>query len=232
MTDSDPILDDDLVEYEVSKPPLPIPPTDPSAGTQVSLCFNADWLPYVLGALKQLTARDIWDQSDQDGVTQAVEWANTLIGADAHVCGASTETCRSFDFTIDDGGWEAADGYSVTLFGGLGFAGADPSNLDRVYIKRAFGGTYTLIRVEVTLTDAILGDAAGVICPGSSTPSCSEPYIHVPVPSFFVWTGSVSCSVVCLGCERGDANTASWGEIKNVVLFFSGDAPALGTACA
>lgn len=46
--------------------PLPVvpPDTDPDEGDQVTVCFSVDWLPFVLGALQQLTLQATWKGDD------------------------------------------------------------------------------------------------------------------------------------------------------------------------
>lgn len=40
--------------------PVPAPDVEPTDAPLVSVCFNYDWLPYVLGALTQLTLQSTW----------------------------------------------------------------------------------------------------------------------------------------------------------------------------
>jgi len=40
--------------------PVPAPTVEPTDAPLVSVCFNYDWLPYVLGALTQLTLQSTW----------------------------------------------------------------------------------------------------------------------------------------------------------------------------
>jgi len=58
--------------------PVTPPSVDPDTGGLVSISFNPAWLPYVLGALTQLTQRTTWSGSDAD-ITLAVDRATNLM---------------------------------------------------------------------------------------------------------------------------------------------------------
>jgi hypothetical protein len=195
------------------------------------VCVNSAWLPFITGALEVLALPDYWEDPDT-----ALPEVDNLIAAFnepgvVDCSGVVFGTCVAFPFTDATGGWVAADGYSVSWTSGFGFAGGDPSNYDQVYIKLEFGGSFHLLRVQVILSAGIAGDAAGVICPGYAYPACSEPLIHVPVPSSFSLDTDVTTSVICLGCERATGDTSFWGYIEQVILTFSGPAPDLGVPC-
>jgi hypothetical protein len=58
--------------------PVPIPVALPGAPQLVTVCFNSDWLPYILGCLFQLTLPTTW-QGTSDEVANAQAVANNLI---------------------------------------------------------------------------------------------------------------------------------------------------------
>lgn len=58
--------------------PIPIPAHSPSVPDLVTVCFNKDWLPVVLGCLIQSTLATTW-QGSQDDVNLALQEANDLI---------------------------------------------------------------------------------------------------------------------------------------------------------
>ena len=60
----------------------PVTPVDaePDASPGVSVCFNAAWLPYVLGALQQLAQPSTWDTSDPTTLQTALDRAQALLG--------------------------------------------------------------------------------------------------------------------------------------------------------
>jgi len=59
--------------------PVTIPASPPGAPDLVQVCFNKDWLPYVLGCLFQLTLSTTWQASTQDELLSALQAANDLI---------------------------------------------------------------------------------------------------------------------------------------------------------
>lgn len=58
--------------------PVTPPTVDPDVGGLISISFNPAWLPYVLGALTQLTQLTTWSGSDADK-TLAVDRATNLL---------------------------------------------------------------------------------------------------------------------------------------------------------
>jgi hypothetical protein len=46
--------------------PVPLVGVDPDAEPAVSVSFNAKWLPYVVGALKQLVLQSTWRTDDPE----------------------------------------------------------------------------------------------------------------------------------------------------------------------
>ena len=75
------MLPDDQEELPLSsfQWPLPVPTSDPDAGTLYQVCFNPDYLPLVLGCLLQALEQTTWDTTDPDVLTLAQSRANTLI---------------------------------------------------------------------------------------------------------------------------------------------------------
>lgn len=60
--------------------PFPVvpPDSDPDEGQLATVCFAASWMPFVLGALQQLTLQATW-QGDDDAVLLAQSRAQTLL---------------------------------------------------------------------------------------------------------------------------------------------------------
>jgi hypothetical protein len=68
--------------------PVVPPDSDPDEGSQVVVCFSADWLPFLLGAAKQLLLQSTW-QGDATVQQLAMDRANdliTILGSNASVC--------------------------------------------------------------------------------------------------------------------------------------------------
>lgn len=57
---------------------LPVPTTEVDAGDLVSMTFNSDWLPYVLGALVTLTRPETWN-ADGDTLDSVLVEADHLL---------------------------------------------------------------------------------------------------------------------------------------------------------
>lgn len=58
--------------------PVVAPDVDPDAGSQMTVCFAAEWLPVLIGAMQQLTLQATW-QGDNTAVLLAQSRAQTLI---------------------------------------------------------------------------------------------------------------------------------------------------------
>lgn len=59
--------------------PVPAPDVEPTDAPLVSVCFNYEWLPYVLGALTQLTLWSTWAGMDEDAPALAMRRGASLI---------------------------------------------------------------------------------------------------------------------------------------------------------
>lgn len=59
--------------------PVSVPTLGPRDGHQIQVCFNEDWLPYVLGCLLQLTLSSTWNVTTQADLNAAFNKANDLI---------------------------------------------------------------------------------------------------------------------------------------------------------
>jgi len=96
------------VKYDVTSdfPPVGAHP--------LSICIDGEWLPYLIGAAKSLTAPETWDEDLYiDSCAKALE-ANKLLKSlmeASEGCytppphGAPTWECH-YDFSLTDGGWE------------------------------------------------------------------------------------------------------------------------------
>jgi hypothetical protein len=61
--------------------PVPAPDVEPTDAPLVSVCFNYQWLPYVLGALTQLTLWSTWAGMDEEAPALAMRRGASLIEA-------------------------------------------------------------------------------------------------------------------------------------------------------
>jgi hypothetical protein len=142
----------------------PVPTVSIDAAPTVQLCVNEDWLPYIVTCLKALSRPETWDDTYDNSVIAASEFAH-LIGSMQDGCGTVTPSilCLSGTFADLDYGWVPTPGSpSVASYvSGTGWLMVDDATpqgfLD---IKREFGVT-TLIRgfdLVITLTLPYLVD--------------------------------------------------------------------------
>jgi hypothetical protein len=84
--------------------------------TDIAVCFNSAWLPYVIGSLSQLVLPTTWDTDDNDTLLLQLQRAQLLIAMFTTPCGESAmfnvrqneEAPCTLDKTIDGGEtWEA-----------------------------------------------------------------------------------------------------------------------------
>jgi len=59
--------------------PVPLVDTDPDTGPFITVCFNKEWQPYIVGALKQLMLQTTWDTHDPNQLNLVQQRANNLI---------------------------------------------------------------------------------------------------------------------------------------------------------
>jgi hypothetical protein len=59
--------------------PVPVPGVDPDKNTDVKICVNSAWIPYIAGSLMQLLLQATWDTSDPDVLALAQQRATNLI---------------------------------------------------------------------------------------------------------------------------------------------------------
>lgn len=108
--------------------PVVAPDTDPDEGEQVTVCFAADWLSFVIGSLQQLTLQATW-QGDDTAVELAQERAQTLIA----MFGAADGGCET-GLCVDGILYDAdTDTITRTLDGGTTYTDApqlDPRHSD------------------------------------------------------------------------------------------------------
>lgn len=60
--------------------PVPLIESDPDEGDMISVCFNRDYLPYILGALSQLELQSTWKTDDPEAVRIMQEKISVLEG--------------------------------------------------------------------------------------------------------------------------------------------------------
>jgi hypothetical protein len=104
--------------------PVSPPDSDPDDGDQVTVCFSAAWLPFVLGSLQQLTLQATW-KGDVDAIQLAQDRAQLLIAMFGGEVGGCFNTVCIKGLIYDPD----TDSIKQTLDGGATFfdnPGADP----------------------------------------------------------------------------------------------------------
>lgn len=71
--------------------PVPLVLVDPDVDKDVTVCFNSAWLPYVTGALSQLTLPTTWDTDDDTERLEQIQRATLLIAMFTTPCGGELE---------------------------------------------------------------------------------------------------------------------------------------------
>lgn len=59
--------------------PVPLVNVDPDTGPFITVCFNKEWQPYIVGALKQLMLQTTWATTDPNQLNLVQQRANNLI---------------------------------------------------------------------------------------------------------------------------------------------------------
>jgi hypothetical protein len=110
--------------------PVPPPTSEPDEGEQVQVCFSYDWLPYVLGALSQLTLQTTW-QGDPEDILLAQGRATNLTGLFANpTCAAEMSQTPYWDDADDVDDEAPAD--TQTWYGEMTDPDAPADELDFV----------------------------------------------------------------------------------------------------
>lgn len=94
--------------------PVVSPSTDPDTGSQISVTFGADWLPYILGALRQLTLVTTWAGTEAE-ILLAQQRAELLLLL------FDGGTAMALEFEISDGvlRWRATGAEDWTEIGAV-----------------------------------------------------------------------------------------------------------------
>lgn len=145
-------------------PPLPSfpqpvepPSVDPDEGEQTAVCFSVAWLPYVLGALRQLWQATTWRGTEAE-VLLAQERSNLLMDMIANPvnCGTSGVPTPYWDTDTDVD--DEAEPAEQAWYGYVEDAEAEPAEL--TFFENAaiwtFTGFIAAASVEVGFYPAIL----------------------------------------------------------------------------
>lgn len=143
--------------YEFPRPsfayPQVAPTSEPSDDPLTSVCFNTDWLPFVLGALDQLCQASTWQGATGD-IRLAIARSMTLKDIVAHpTCEVETPY---WDDAMDVGESQPAD--EQVWYGEVTNPTAPPAELDFVenIAVWTFTGLLALATPEIGFAPAIL----------------------------------------------------------------------------
>lgn len=67
--------------------PAPIIAIDPDENPDMTVCFRSEWLPYIIGSLRQLLLQSSWDTTDENELNRARGQAQLLINMFIDGCG-------------------------------------------------------------------------------------------------------------------------------------------------
>jgi hypothetical protein len=151
------------VLYPSFDSPLTLPVQDPDGEPSISITVACSWLPYIRGALYQLTQQWSWPQDDQVALDLAQARALTLIAMFVECEEPIPPFSCNYDFTISDAGWtvDDPDGHGI-YDAGIGFVGTSrlPGSNDFVRAVHHFDTSATLTHVKFTYTSTADGTGA------------------------------------------------------------------------
>lgn len=92
--------------------PAPIIDIDPDDSPDATVCFRSEWIPYIVGSLRQLLLQSTWDTSDRDVLNLMQARAQLLIALFIEGCAElkdvrqNTELPCKLEKTFDGETWE------------------------------------------------------------------------------------------------------------------------------
>jgi hypothetical protein len=112
--------------------PLPVPTSEIDSEPLSSICINDDWVPYLLGAAKQLARYEIWQGSKED-MAFAVGEASMIPELVTDGCGTSTPVPNWYWNVVTGSGYwrvmwnfDDSDPWDVFVAGINGFGDSNP----------------------------------------------------------------------------------------------------------
>lgn len=151
------------VLYPSFNSPLPLPPQDPNGSPSKAFTIACSWLPYIRGALYQLTQQWSWPQDDPAALLLAQQQAMTLIAMFTECADPLPPLACNYDFASSNTGWTAVSPYlSGSWSPGNGWLSQDIDSEDQgwIYIQRALTTPNTINRVEFTYNSTLVGSGA------------------------------------------------------------------------
>jgi hypothetical protein len=112
--------------------PLPVPTSEIDSEPLSSICINDEWVPYVLGAAKQLARYEIWQGSKED-MAFAVGEASMIPQLVSDGCGSTAPRPNWYWNVVTASGYfkvmwnyDDDDPWDIFVAGINGFAGSNP----------------------------------------------------------------------------------------------------------
>jgi len=202
------------VLYPSFNSPLPLPVQDPDGEPSISINIACSWLPYVRGALYQLTQQWSWPQESLADRALAQARAQTLI--------AMFEECETpippiycgYNFQVSDTGWTPVTPYTTAAYSpGNGWTGVfiDGNSKAWAYLERDIATPNTLTHVEFTYAATADGHGpnnfAGIFIDDGSGLVLVTSQTIVAGTTVVVWNGSLdNVSRVRINVNSGDAD--------------------------
>lgn len=113
-----------LPAYPPFDKPVDAPASDPDTGTLYTVCFNAEWLPYILGALGVLARPETYKADDLAAINLAAQRGSHLLDLFMGECDVAQQTLIEFDDLCGlqwsyDGGltWQSANFENCARYG-------------------------------------------------------------------------------------------------------------------
>lgn len=141
--------------------PLPLPVADPDASPARLISVNCGWLPYIRGALMQLTQQYTWPQDDPAAVLLAQQRAMTLIALFDECAGENLPFACFWDFTgMETNGFTLRGGYSAEGYSEDTLGTVAPGGWSDTQISRTSPDDRTLVGIDIekTFTATLLQD--------------------------------------------------------------------------
>lgn len=214
---------------------VPLPEIAPQEGELWSLCFNDEWSPYVLGALKYMLRCEYWGEQPENDVEQALKWANELLSSIEYACSGSEEprfSCSQETISSDQdwtqyasyGHYSGGDGWQTSQFVEGGQAKYS------LIAGPTFLATTTIIRVEVDVDWANLGTSNYSI--GIFERTGPDSFVHVggssnytPEQGFrtYVWNFPAGTPAANVYVNPNGWGAAGIATVTGIRVFGTGD---------
>jgi len=202
------------VLYPSFNSPLPLPAQDPDGEPTISVTVACSWLPYIRGALYQLTQQWSWPQDSAAELALAQARAQTLIAMFEECDDTIPPIACGYNFTVSNAGWEAISPY--TSFGynpGFGWVGQffDANSKNFVFISHPLTGVNKITHIEFQLTADANGSGANNVVHIEIATATTDVYVTTETVTegtrVYTWDGEVdNVTLISLRVNSGDSD--------------------------